>query len=66
MKERIEKLIDLKSMITIALTGALIYGFVVNRIEGKDFLLYVTMVYTFYFSKKDKTEDKTEETKELG
>lgn len=57
MKERIEKLIDLKSMITIALTGALIYGFVVNRIEGKDFLLYVTMVYTFYFSKKDKEEN---------
>ena len=56
MKEKIVKLIDLKSIITIALTASLIYGFICKMIEAKDFLLYVTMVYTFYFAKKDKDE----------
>lgn len=53
MKERITKLIDLKSIITLALAITLIYGFRVGKIEGKDFLVYVTMVFTFYFAKKD-------------
>ena len=56
MKE-LKKLIDLKTIITISITGALIYGFVMNKIDGKDFLVYVTMVYTFYFAKKDKGDD---------
>lgn len=57
MKEKLIKLIDLKSIITIAITIALIYGFVANKIDTKDFLVYVTMVYTFYFTKKkDKGE----------
>ncbi len=53
MKERIARLIDLKSIITLALAITLIYGFRVGKIEGKDFLVYVTMVFTFYFAKKD-------------
>lgn len=52
MKERIVKLIDLKSIVTILMTGALIYGFIVDKIESNDFLLYVAMIFTFYFSKK--------------
>lgn len=59
MKE-IKKLIDLKSIITLALTIALIYGFVVGKVEGKDFLVYVTMVYTFYFAKKDNKDEEKE------
>ena len=58
MKERIAKLIDLKSIITLALAITLIYGFFANKIDGKDFLVYVTMVYTFYFTKrKDKGDE---------
>ena len=57
MKEKIIKLIDLKSIITLALSTALIWGFVVNRIDAKDFLVYVTLVLTFYFAKKDKGEE---------
>lgn len=52
MKERIAKLIDLKSIVTILITGALIYGFIVNKIESKDFMMIVAMIFTFYFSKK--------------
>ena len=52
IKEKIAKLIDLKTIITILMTGGFIYGFVVNKIEAKDFMLIATMIYTFYFSKK--------------
>ncbi len=62
MKE-IKKLIDLKSIITLALTGALVWGFVASEIEAKDFLIYVAMVFTYYFNKK---ENKDEEDKEVG
>ena len=58
MKERLAKLIDLKSIITLAITIALVYGFFANKIDSKDFLVYVTMVYTFYFTKrKDKGDE---------
>lgn len=55
--EKIAKLIDLKSIITLALAITLIYGFVASKIDGKDFLVYVTMVFTFYFAKKDDKKD---------
>ena len=55
--EKIVKLIDLKSIITLALAITLIYGFVASKIDGKDFLVYVTMVFTFYFAKKDDKHD---------
>ena len=57
MKEKIAKLIDLKSIITLALAITLIYGFIVGKVDSKDFLVYVTMVFTFYFAKKDKGDD---------
>ena len=56
MKE-LKELIKVRSIITILLTIALIYGFVMNKIDGKDFLVYVTMVYTFYFARKEKGDD---------
>ena len=50
--ENIAKLIDLKSLVTLSLTGALIYGFIIGLIEAKDFVMLITMVFTFYFAKK--------------
>lgn len=64
IRERLAKLIDLKSIITLALTTALIWGFIVGKVDGKEFLVYVTMVLTFYFAKKDSKEETTE--KEVG
>ena len=66
MKEKFVKLIDLKSIITLALTSALIWGFVVGKVDGKEFLVYVTMVLTFYFAKKDKEEINEENKNEGG
>lgn len=57
MKERIAKLIDLKSIITIIVTCALVYGFVVDKIDSENFMTIITMVFTFYFASKTKGED---------
>ena len=57
MKKKIAKLIDLKSIITILITIALIYGFVCNKINAEQFMTIATMIFTFYFAKKDKESD---------
>ena len=57
MKERLAKLIDLKSIVTLCLTVLLIYGLVSNKFESKDVFTIVVMVFTFYFAKKDNKEE---------
>lgn len=51
--DNIAKLIDLKSIITIVITSAMVWGFINGKIESKDFIVLITMVYTFYFAKKE-------------
>lgn len=51
MKEKIAKLIDLKSIVTIIMTIGLIYGFIVGKIQADQFITLVTMVFMFYFQK---------------
>lgn len=71
MKE-LKKLLSVRTIITIALTATLIYGFVVDKIDAKDFLVYVTMVFTFFFAKagqekvKEEVRNEIQETKEGG
>lgn len=57
MKDRIAKLIDLKSIVTLCLTGLLIYGLVSGKFESKDVFTIVVMVFTFYFAKKESKEE---------
>ena len=57
MKKQITKLVDLKTIITISITGCLIYGFVVGKVNTEQFMTIATMVFTFYFSKKEKGSD---------
>jgi hypothetical protein len=57
MKERIAKLIDLKSIITIIITCALVYGFIADKINSENFMTIITMVFTFYFASKTKGDD---------
>ena len=56
MKEKITKLIDLKSIITILITGTFIYGFVINKVNAEQFMTIATMIFTFYFAKKGSEE----------
>lgn len=52
IKERIAKLIDLKSIVTLLITFALIYGFVRHIINAEQFMTIATMIFTFYFASK--------------
>lgn len=57
IKERIAKLIDLKSIITILISVALIYGFIIDKINAEQFMTIATMIFTFYFAKKSKGDE---------
>ena len=48
-RERIAKLIDVKTLVTFALTGAFIYLSVTKAIEPQVFMTIYTMVIGFYF-----------------
>lgn len=52
MKERIAKLIDLKSIITIIMVIAMVAGWFSNKVTADQFIPLVTMILTFYFAKK--------------
>lgn len=64
MKKNIAQLIDLKTIITISITGSLIFGFVTGKITSEQFMTIATMIFTFYFAKKEKTKDEDEKTNE--
>ena len=49
MKARIAKLIDVKTIVTFALTGAFVYLSVCERIEPQIFMTIYTMIIGFYF-----------------
>ena len=57
MKEKISKLIDLKSIVTLIITIGVIYGFISNKITSEQFMTIATMIFTFYFAKKKDGED---------
>ena len=57
MKDKFAKLIDLKSIVTLCLTGLLIYGAITNKFNANDVMTIIVMVFTFYFAKKDKGDD---------
>lgn len=52
MKEKIAKLIDLKSIITIIMVIALVIGWYKGMVTSEQFVPLVTMILTFYFAKK--------------
>lgn len=49
MKDRIAKLIDVKSIMTLALTGGFIALTCAGEITGEQFLTIFTMIVGFYF-----------------
>ena len=46
---------DLKSLITVLITVALIAAVFMKMIEPKDFYALALMVFTYYFTRKDPT-----------
>lgn len=58
MKERIQKLLTVKSIVTIILTGVFAYLAIIGRISGEQFLTIFTMVIGFYFGIQTIKENK--------
>ena len=49
MKERLAKLIDVKSIVTILLVGTFIYRNITGDISGEQLMTIFTTVIAFYF-----------------
>ena len=56
MKQKLAKLIDLKSFVTLILISGLMYGFIVGKISSEDYVEMVMLVMVFYFAKPNKKE----------
>ena len=54
MKEKLSKLLDLKSLVTLAIVGVLCQQTIVGNIEAQQFLQIATIVIMFYFTKPNK------------
>lgn len=48
-KDRIAKLIDVKTIVTFSLTAAFVYLAIIGKIEPQIFMTIYTMVIGFYF-----------------
>ena len=53
IKDKLAKLIDLKSIITVLMVTGLIAGWFLNKVTSEQFIPLVTTVLTFYFAKKE-------------
>ena len=63
MKEKIAKLIDVKSIVTLVLTGVFSYLSIIGVISGEQFLTIFTVIISFYFGTqigKREAEEKSE------
>ena len=49
MKERLTKLLTVKSIVTIALTGVFAYLSVIGTITAQDFMTVFAVIIAFYF-----------------
>ncbi len=52
MKEKIAKLIDVKTIVTFVLVGALIGFMATGKLEAKEITPLVTMAVSFFFAVK--------------
>lgn len=58
MKEKLAKLIDVKSIMTLALTGGFIGLTCAGEITGEQFLTIFTMIVGFYFGTQSQKTSK--------
>lgn len=67
MKDKIAKLIDVKSIVTLVLTGVFSYLALIGVLTGEQFMTVFVMIMTYFFTKKSKQEDVNEvDTREFG
>jgi len=51
IKEQFSKLIDVKTIVTFAVTAVLAYMSVKGVVQKDDFMIIAVMVFTYFFSK---------------
>ena len=49
MRERLERLLSVKSIVTLILTGAFVHLVIQGAVSGQEFMTVFTMVISFYF-----------------
>lgn len=62
--ERVAKLIDVKTIVTFALTATFVYLSILGKIEPEIFMTIYTMIIGFYFGTQTKKNKKEEEKNE--
>ncbi len=58
MKEKISKLINVKSIVTILLTAVFAYLAISKAITGQEFLTIFTVIISFYFGTQSEKNNK--------
>lgn len=61
IKDRIAKLIDVKTIVTFSLTGAFVYLSVIGKIDSQIFMTIYTMIIGFYFGTQTRKSDNGKE-----
>lgn len=64
--KKIANLIGVRTIVTLSITGALIYGFVCGKVNNEQFMTIATMIFTFYFAKEQQKEEEIEVKKETN
>ena len=54
MKEKLTALVDVKSIVTIVLTGVFAYLSIAGKMTNDQFMTVFVMIMTYFFAKKDK------------
>ena len=56
LKNKLIELVKVKSIITILVFGVFCYLSIIGKVDAQQFMLVLSMVATYYFSKKDNKE----------
>ena len=60
MKAKLAKLIDVKSIVTLILTGVFAYLAIIAKISADNYMTIFTVVIAFYFGTKTAKQSSTE------
>ena len=59
MRERLERLMSVKSIVTLILAGAFVHLAIQGTVSSQEFMTVFTMVVTFYFGSQIERDGKT-------
>ena len=64
--KRLANLLTVKSIVTITLTAGFLYGFVVAKISGQEFVTIFSVIIAFYFGTQSQKVQDVLESRENG